>query len=88
VEVFASRSSENIKVVVEDNGTGISDTEMPYIFDKFYRGDQSQSIGSRRTGLGLAISKGIINAHGGKISVTSHPGQTSFSFTIPQSPSY
>ena len=88
VEVFASRSSENIKVVVEDNGTGISDTEMPYIFDKFYRGDQSLSIGSRRTGLGLAISKGIINAHGGKISVTSHPGQTSFSFTIPQSPSY
>jgi len=87
VEVFASRSSENIQVVVEDNGTGISDTEMPYIFDKFYRGDQSQSIGSRRTGLGLAISKGIINAHGGEISVTSQPGQTSFSFTIPQSPS-
>jgi len=88
VEVFASRSSEHIQVVVKDNGTGISDTEMPYIFDKFYRGDQSQSIGSRRTGLGLAISKGIINAHGGEISVTSHPGQTSFSFTIPQNPSY
>jgi len=88
VEVFASRSSEHIQVVVEDNGTGISDSEMPYIFDKFYRGDQSQRDGSRRTGLGLAISKGIINAHGGEISVTSQPGQTSFSFTIPQSPSY
>lgn len=83
VELIASRTAQDIKVVVEDNGSGISEVDIPFIFDQYYRGHQSQRRGSRRTGLGLAISKGIIDAHGGEISVTSQPGETRFSFTLP-----
>ena len=87
VEVIASRTAQKIKVVVEDNGSGISQADLPFIFDQYYRGHQSQGGMSRRTGLGLAISKGIIDAHGGEISVTSQPGETRFSFTLPLNPS-
>jgi signal transduction histidine kinase len=84
VEVIANRTLEDVNVVVEDNGTGIPQEDLPYIFDQYYRGQKSQKDGSRRTGLGLAISKGIINAHGGEISVTSQTRQTRFSFSIPR----
>jgi signal transduction histidine kinase len=84
VKVFAKRSAQEITVIVEDNGNGISPEDIPFIFDQYYRGHQSHKNGSRRTGLGLAISKGIINAHGGEISVSSQPGKTQFSFTIPR----
>ena len=87
VEVIASQSVQKITVLVEDNGVGISSADLPHIFDQFYRGSKSQSDGARRTGLGLAISKGIVDAHGGNISVTSQPGQTQFSFHIPSNPS-
>jgi len=86
VEVIASQSAQEIKVVVEDNGLGISSADLPFIFDQFYRGGRSQTDVTRRTGLGLAISKGIIDAHGGEINVTSQPGQTRFSFNIPKNP--
>lgn len=86
VEVIASQSIQEIIVVVEDNGVGISTTDLPHIFDQFYRGNSSQPSVKRRTGLGLAISKGIIDAHGGEISVTSQPGHTRFTFTIPCKP--
>lgn len=86
VEVIASQTIQEIIVIVEDNGVGISTTDLPHIFDQFYRGNSSQPSVKRRTGLGLAISKGIIDAHGGEISVTSQPGHTRFTFTIPCKP--
>lgn len=86
VEVIASQTIQEIIVVVEDNGVGISTTDLPHIFEQFYRGNSSQPSVKRRTGLGLAISKGIIDAHGGEISVTSQPGHTRFTFTIPCKP--
>lgn len=87
VEVLADLAAEGIRVIVHDNGSGIPAEELPYIFDKFYRGDQSRRDNSRRSGLGLAIAKGIIKAHGGEISVSSKPGQTRFTFIIPKNPS-
>lgn len=86
VEVIASQTIQEIIVIVEDNGVGISTTDLPHIFEQFYRGNSSQPSVKRRTGLGLAISKGIIDAHGGEISVTSQPGHTRFTFTIPCKP--
>lgn len=86
VEVIASQTIQENIVIVEDNGVGISTTDLPHIFEQFYRGNSSQPSVKRRTGLGLAISKGIIDAHGGEISVTSQPGQTRFTFTIPCKP--
>jgi len=84
VEVRAKKSNHGIVVEVIDNGEGISKIDLPYIFDLFYRGDISRRSSTSGTGLGLAISRGIIDAHGGKIKVDSHPGRTSFTFFIPQ----
>jgi two-component system, OmpR family, sensor histidine kinase KdpD len=68
---------------VADRGSGIDDLERSLIFDKFYRG-QSQRYRVQGTGMGLAIVKAIVEAHGGRIDVTSQPGKGSvFSFGLP-----
>lgn len=84
VEVCADKSAEKVVVEVIDNGEGISPTDLPRVFDLFYRGELSRRSSSKGTGLGLAISKGIIDAHGGEIKVTSQPGETRFTIIIPQ----
>lgn len=68
---------------VADRGAGIDDFDKSLIFDKFYRG-QSQRYRVQGTGMGLAIVKAIIEAHGGKVDVTSQRGLGSvFSFSLP-----
>ncbi len=84
VEVRADKSDHKIIVDVIDSGEGIPPEEIPYIFDLFYRGETSRRSSAKGTGLGLAISKGIIDAHGGEIKVSSQPGETRFTFIIPQ----
>lgn len=82
VTVGASRSGPGeIRFFVADTGLGISETELPHLFDPFWR---SPSHGARGSGLGLSISQRIVEAHGGRIGVESAPGQGSvFSFTLP-----
>lgn len=65
-----------IEVSVRDSGPGIPREELPRIFERFYRGDKSRSRGSG-AGLGLAIAKEIVEAHGGRIEVSSILGQGS-----------
>jgi signal transduction histidine kinase len=84
VEVRSNKFEKGIIVEVIDNGEGISQEDLPYIFDLFYRGDISRRSSTSGTGLGLAISKGIIAAHGGEIKVDSQPGLTCFSIFIHQ----
>jgi len=73
---------ENIILSVTDNGIGISDTDKPHIFERFYRGDKSRS--TKGTGLGLALAKQIVEYHGGSIEVKSKEGLGStFTVTIP-----
>lgn len=68
---------------IRDHGVGIDDADKPLIFDKFYRG-QSQRHRVQGTGMGLAIVRAIIEAHGGKVTVTSQRGVGSvFSFSLP-----
>jgi len=76
-------SDWNLEVLIEvrDDGIGIAEEHLPYIFDAFYR----VSRDTRGSGLGLSIAKTIIDAHGGKIWVKSLPGKGStFSFTLPK----
>lgn len=81
--ISAAATNDKIVVSVADHGTGIDEQEQSRIFDKFYRGRESRDKVSG-TGLGLAIAKGIVEAHGGKIWVSSRPGSGSvFSFSLP-----
>jgi two-component system sensor histidine kinase ResE len=84
VEVRSNKSAQEIIVDVIDNGEGIPPEDLPHIFDLLYHGEVSRRSSTSGTGLGLAISKGIIDAHGGEIMVFSQPGQTRFTFIIPQ----
>jgi two-component system OmpR family sensor kinase/two-component system sensor histidine kinase BaeS len=70
------------RLVVEDMGAGISPEDLPYIFDRFWRGDRSRTRGGGAgSGLGLAIAKQLVQAHGGRIGVESRPGAGT-TFTI------
>ena len=60
-----------IQVEIEDNGKGISNKDLPYIFDRFYRADASRNSAAGGSGIGLSIVKKIIEDHGGKIWATS-----------------
>lgn len=83
--IFISSELQNGRLItsVADRGIGIDDLERSMIFDKFYRG-QSQRYRVQGTGMGLAIVKAIVEAHHGRIDVTSQLGQGSvFSFALP-----
>ncbi|MDX6411139.1 MAG: hypothetical protein QOE91_655, partial [Gaiellaceae bacterium] len=80
VTVGARRTTEGVEVSVEDEGIGIPQTELDWIFRKFYRGGDASS----GTGLGLFIAQGLVTAMGGRISVHSEEGKGSqFSFELP-----
>jgi two-component system sensor histidine kinase KdpD len=79
----AHRSGERLEFCVEDNGPGIDATDLPLIFEKFYRGRKS-SNSVKGSGMGLAIARAIVTAHGGEIEASSVPGQgATFRFWIP-----
>jgi two-component system sensor histidine kinase KdpD len=83
IQISAELKDRAIVVSVADHGPGIDDFEQGLIFDKFYRG-QNQRVRVQGTGMGLAIAKAIIEAHGGKIGVTSQLGNGSvFYFSLP-----
>lgn len=72
------QQADNIVVEVVDTGIGIADTDMPHIFEQFYRAPAAKAISSHGTGLGLSIVARILQMHGGNISVESveHHGTT------------
>jgi signal transduction histidine kinase len=78
-----SASPGNVVVLrVRDTGVGIPPEELPRIWDRLYRGDQSRS--ERGLGLGLSLVKAIVEAHGGQVAVESTPGQGArFTVTLP-----
>ena len=80
-------NNESILVIsISDNGIGIPEEEIPFIFDKFYRSDKSKTGG---TGLGLSIVKGFIEAHNGTISVlNNNNGGATFTISIPTETNY
>jgi signal transduction histidine kinase len=70
------------KVSVQNSGQGIAPQDLPNIFDRFYRPDQSRSTESGGYGLGLSIFRAIIERSGGRVSVRSADKVTEFSFTL------
>lgn len=63
-----------IQVEIEDNGKGIAQKDLPYIFDRFYRTDSSRNSAKGGSGIGLSIVRKIVEDHGGKVWATSREG--------------
>jgi two-component system, OmpR family, sensor histidine kinase CiaH len=74
VSVTASHSGDHAVIDVRDTGIGIQPEDLPYVFDRFYRGDKARTR-STGTGLGLSIARGLVTLLGGTISIESTPGQ-------------
>ncbi len=83
IEVYETDRLGIVKVT--DTGIGIPETELPLIFERFYRTDKSRNRKSGGAGIGLAIVKSIVNAHGGTVTVESIKEQGScFTVSIPK----
>lgn len=82
VAVTAKKHTQYIEITVSDNGIGINNNDLPYIFDRFYRANTSRTKSiSEGYGLGLSIAKEIIERHKGELRVTSDMGKGTV-FTI------
>jgi signal transduction histidine kinase len=78
-------STRHRKAVVKvfNEGQGIPEEDLPFVFERFYKSDKSRGLDKSGVGLGMFIAKTIIEAHGETISVTSDYGHTcEFTFTL------
>ncbi|BAL80268.1 sensor histidine kinase [Caldisericum exile] len=71
VKIYVDKVENNVKIIVEDSGIGIKESDIPYIFDRFYRGEKSRSRETGGVGLGLSIAKELASLIGAKIEVES-----------------
>lgn len=86
VALSARSSEDGVVLAVSDEGpAGIDAAHLPHVFDRFYKAEASRAVDlpSSGSGLGLSIVKAIVERHGGRISVASHPGRTVFELAMP-----
>jgi len=74
---------DTVRIDVHDNGPGIDADLLPTVFERFTRGDSSRTRASGGAGLGMSLVKAIMHAHHGDATVTSVPGDTTFTLTLP-----
>lgn len=83
VTLSAERAGGGVALVVADTGEGIDPSDLPYVFDRFWRGDRARGRGG--AGLGLSIARRLVEAHGGSIEAESEPGAGSrFTVWLPE----
>ncbi len=84
VSLSVTEENSQVKVLIVDNGPGLTPEQQKTVFDRFWRSDSARSREQGGSGLGLAIAKGIIEAHGGRIGVESQIGEgATFWFVLP-----
>ncbi len=91
VTVRVDYEGARVSAAVQDCGRGIPLSDLPHVFERFYRGDRSRrrsDDGSSGSGLGLAIAYALVQAHGGEITIESsspgvQPSGTTVRFTLP-----
>ncbi len=71
IRIAAKRDGSNVELSVSDNGIGIPEQDLPHVFDRFFRSDQSRARKTGGTGLGLSIAKWIVDRHGGHVELLS-----------------
>jgi signal transduction histidine kinase len=81
VALRAWKQGKQVRIAVADTGQGIAPTDLPRVFDRFYRADAARDRASGGSGLGLAIARALVEAHGGEIQVESALGKGT-TFTI------
>ena len=82
VTVSVNKEKKTLKFI--DNGIGIPDKDIPYIFERFYRSDLSRDKNTGGSGIGLTITKAFVEAHGGKIYLESKVNEgTTFTLEFP-----
>lgn len=81
VDVTARRNGDSIEIVVADTGHGISEADLPHIFEDFFQATPPRGAKSLGTGLGLAVSRRLVDMMGGEIGAESVPGEGS-TFTV------
>ena len=85
VKVRLTGDSDQVSISIEDTGIGISESDLPHIFNRFYRADQSRDRQTGGSGIGLTITRAIIRAHHGVLLVKSKLGVgTTFTVTLPR----
>ncbi len=77
------RRRAEVVITISDHGTGIPASELPHIFEPFYRGSDAVGRQIHGNGLGLSLVQRIVHAHGGRVSVTARPGLTAFTMSLP-----
>ncbi|MGX9882767.1 sensor histidine kinase [Streptomyces sp. NPDC002276] len=88
VTLTARREGDRAVLTVTDTGTGIAPEDLPHVFERFWRADQSRSRRTGGSGLGLSIVRDLAAAHDGTVEATSEPGTGSvFTLRLPDSPS-
>ncbi len=74
VEVAVQRSNGSVELAVSDNGPGVAESDLPHLFDRFWRSDKSRARSEGGAGLGLAIAKQLVEAQAGTITASNVPG--------------
>ena len=85
IELSSRIEGGSVVLSVVDSGEGIAPQHLAHVFDRFYKADPSRIRDENGSGLGLSISKAIVERHHGSIEVTSVPGRTAFTITLPAS---
>jgi len=86
VKISGQDKGDGVQIIIQDNGIGISEEDLPLVFNRFYRVDKARSRQEGGTGLGLSICKFIVGAHKGSINLKSKLGEgTKFKITLPKS---
>jgi heavy metal sensor kinase len=84
IKVTLAPVEEHVVLSIRDEGPGISASDQPHVFDRFFRADRARSRETAGVGLGLAIARWVVEAHGGRIGVESEDGRECvFSITLP-----
>ena len=84
INIRARSMGAEVEITVTDTGPGIGPEQIPFIFERFYRADDSRARSTGGAGLGLAIVKQLVEAHGGRVWATSEPGKGScFGVVLP-----
>jgi signal transduction histidine kinase len=84
IQVSAHREQDGIRILVADDGGGIDEADLPFIFDRFYRGVARNSGEVKGAGLGLAIVKELVAAHGGRVGADRSENGARVWFTLPK----